>query len=497
VLAIVGQQARSAMGGDYQQEVDLISLFKDVAHNFVHMVTDPSQTRHVIDRAIRIAKAERTVTCVILPNDVQELDFEEPPRKHGSVHTGIGHAVDIPVPPSAELQRAAAVLNEGGKVAILAGAGALGAAEELKQIADLLGAGVAKALLGRAVLDDNLPYVTGAIGLLGTNASWELMMECDTLLMVGTAFPYSEFLPPEGKARAVQIDIDPKMLSLRYPTEVNLVGDSKATLQALIPLIQRKTDRTWREKIEKDVKEWWEVVEAKAKVSAEPLNPQAVVQALSPRLPDKAIITSDSGSSASWFARNLRIREGMMATLSGTLATMCPGVPYVTAAKFAYPDRVPIVIIGDGAMQMLGINGMITITKYWKRWSDPRLIILVLNNQDLNMVTWEQRVMNGDPEFTGSQNIMDFHYAGYAELLGLKGIKITKPEEIDAAWDAALSADRPTVIEAVTDPNVPPLPPHITFQQMVQFSKALLKGDAKELGIIRQTFKDVLKEYVH
>lgn len=497
VVAIIGQQARMSMGGDYQQEVDLISLFKDVAHNFVHMITDPSQTRHVIDRAIRIAKAERTVTCVILPNDVQELDFEEPPRKHGSVHTGIGHAVDIPVPPSAELQRAAAVLNEGGKVAILAGAGALGAAEELKQIADLLGAGVAKALLGRAVLDDNLPYVTGAIGLLGTNPSWEMMTDCDTLLMVGTSFPYSEFLPPEGQARAVQIDIDPKMLSLRYPTEVNLVGDSKATLQALIPLIQHKTDRTWRDKIEKDVKEWWEVVEAKAKVSAEPLNPQAVVQALSPRLPDRAIITSDSGSSASWFARNLRIREGMMATLSGTLATMCPGVPYVTAAKFAYPERVPIVIIGDGAMQMLGINGLITIAKYWERWSDPRLVILVLNNHDLNMVTWEQRVMNGDPEFTGSQNVMDFHYAGYAELLGLKGIKITKPDEIDAAWDAALSADRPTVIEAVTDPNVPPLPPHITFEQMVHFSKALLKGDAKELGIIRQTFKDVLKEYVH
>ncbi|GAB2686184.1 thiamine pyrophosphate-requiring protein [Mucilaginibacter koreensis] len=498
VVAILGQQARMSLGGEYQQEVDLVSLFKDVAHHFVHMVTEPNQVRHVIDRAIRIAKAERTVTCVILPNDVQELAaVEEPPHKHGSVHTGIGHTLEKPVPPQSELHKAAAVLNEGKKVAILAGIGAAGAPEELKQIAELLGAGIAKALLGRAILPDDLPYVTGAVGLLGTNASWELMSDCDTLLMIGTGFPYSEFLPKEGQARAVQIDIDPKMVSLRYPTEVNLVGDSQATLQALIPLIERKQDRSWREKIEKDVSDWWKVVEAKAEVTAKPLNPQKVVQELSARLPDRCIVTADSGSSASWFARNLKFREGMMASLSGTLATMCPAVPYITAAKFAHPDRIPIGIIGDGAMQMLGINGMITIAKYWKSWKNPRMVILVLNNQDLNMVTWEQRVVNGDPEFTGSQNLIDFHYAQYAELLGLKGIKIDKVEEIGPAWDAALTADRPVLIEAMVDPSVPPLPPHITAEQMVKFSKAMLQGDAKEFGIIRQTFKDMLQEVLH
>lgn len=498
VVAIVGQQSQLSLGATYQQEVDLISLFKDVAHEYVHMITDPAQARQVIDRAIRIAKAERTVTCVILPNDVQEMDaVEAPPRKHGSVFTGIGHSIEIPVPPVSELQKAAAVLNEGKKIAILAGIGAKDAAEELKQLADVLGAGIAKALLGRAILPDDLPYVTGAIGLLGTSASWELMAECDTLFMIGTGFPYSEFLPKEGQARAVQIDIDPKMVSLRYPTEVNLIGDSKATLQALIPLLQYHEDRSWRETIEKNVADWYKVVEAKAKVEAKPLNPQLVVQELSPRLPDRCIVTADSGSSASWFARNLKFREGMMASLSGSLATMCPGVPYITAAKFAYPDRVPIAIIGDGAMQMLGINGMITISKYYKKWSDPRLIILVLNNQDLNMVTWEQRVTNGNPEFVGSQSIPDFHFAQYAELLGLKGIKIDKPEEIGPAWDAALSADRPTLIEAMVDPSVPPLPPHITFNQMVNFTKTLIKGDAKEKDVIRQSFKDLLQEVLH
>ncbi|WP_462265329.1 thiamine pyrophosphate-requiring protein [Mucilaginibacter sp.] len=498
VVAILGQQARMSMGGECQQEVDLVSLFKDVAHNYVHMVTDPNQVRHVIDRAIRIAKAERTVTCVILPNDVQELAaVKEPPHTHGSVHTGIGFSVEKPVPPQSELQKAAIVLNEGKKVAILAGVGAAGAPEELKEIAELLGAGIAKALLGRAILPDDLPYSTGAIGLLGTNASWELMSECDTLLMIGTGFPYSEYLPKEGQARAVQIDIDPKMVSLRYPTEVNLIGDSQATLKALVPLIIRKEDRSWREKIEKDVADWNKVVEAKAEVTANPLNPQKVVQELSSRLPDRCIITADSGSSAGFFARNLKLREGMMASLSGTLATMCPAIPYITAAKFAYPDRVPIAIIGDGAMQMLGINGLITIAKYRNRWRDQRMVILVLNNRDLNFVSWEQRVTSGDPEFSGSQDIIDFAYAKYAELLGLKGIKIDKVEEIGPAWDAALAADRPCVIEAMVDPSVPPLPPHITADQMIKFTEALLKGDAKEFSLIKQTFKDMLQEVLH
>ena len=445
VVAIVGQSARMAMGGSFQQEVDLMSLFKDVAHQYVHTVTIPMQMQQIIDRAIRIAKAERTVTCVIIPNDIQELEAENPPRVHGAIQTGIGFPGVSIIPPESELQKAADILNDGRKVAILIGAGALGAAEEVKQVADLLGAGVAKALLGKAALPDDLPYVTGAIGLLGTQPSWKMMMECDTLLMIGSSFPYSEFLPKPGKAKGVQIDIDGKMLSLRFPMDVNLLGGSKETLRALIPFLKQNKHHSWRKEIKEGMDDWWKVIDARAKDSARPINPQRVFQELSPRLPDRCIISSDSGTSADWFARHLNIREGMMASLSGNLATMCPGVPYAIAAKFAYPDRIPIALVGDGAMQMLGNSGLITIAKYWKRWQDPRLVILVLHNDDLAQVSWEQRVMTGDPKFSGSQDVPDFPYAEYARLLGLKGIRVDDPEKIGDAWDTALNADRPTV----------------------------------------------------
>ncbi len=494
VVAIVGQQARAALGGNYQQEVDLISLYKDVANQYVHMVTDPAQMRHLVDRAIRIAKSERTVTCIIIPNDVQELDaVTTPPRSHGTVHSGIGYSYSDIIPKEDQIRKAAEILNSGKKVAMLVGAGALHASEEVKQVAEMLGAGVAKALLGKAVLPDALPYVTGSIGLLGTKPSWELMSECDTLLMVGSSFPYSEFLPKEGQARGIQIDIDPKMLSIRYPMEISLNGDSKSTLQSLIPLLQRKEDRSWQENIMKEIEDWWKVLEAKAAVEAKPINPQHIFWELSSRLPDRCIITSDSGSSANWFARDLKIREGMMASLSGNLATMCPGVPYAIAAKFAYPDRIPIALVGDGAMQMLGINGLITISKYWKQWSNPRLVVMVLNNHDLNQVTWEQRVLTGNPEYVSSQDVPPFDYADYAEAIGLKGIRIIKPNEVGKGWDEAFRANRPVVLDIASDPDVATIPPHISFKQMVNMSKSLLKGDAHEIGIIRQTFKDVLK----
>lgn len=494
VVAIIGQSARMAMGGNFQQEVDLNSLFKDVAKEYVHTVTQPVQMQQLVDRAMRIAKAERTVTCIIIPNDVQELDaVEEPPRAHGAVHTGIGFPEVRVVPSEGELKRAADILNQGERVAMLVGAGALGAGAEIREVAGLLGAGVAKALLGIAVLPDDLPWVTGSIGLLGTKPSWELMTGCDTLLMVGSSFPYTEFLPKLGQARGVQIDIDGRMLSLRYPMDVNLLGDSKDTLRALIPFLIRKEDRSWQQKIEKEITDWGKAIEARADNEAKPINPQLVFSELSPRLPDRCILSSDSGSSANWFARNLKIREGMMASLSGNLATMCPGVPYAIAAKFAYPDRVAIALVGDGAMQMLGINGLITISKYWPRWSDPRLIVLVLHNNDLNQVTWEQRVMVGDPKFEGSQDIPDFPYAAYAELLGLKGVRVDDPRRLGSAWDEVLSADRPAVLDVITDPDVPTVPPHITFEQMVKLSRTLIKGDPDEGGVIKQTFKDVIE----
>jgi len=494
VVAIVGQQKQISMGSNYQQEIDLISLFKDVAHEYVQMVTEPAQMRQVIDRAIRIAKAERTVTCVIVPNDVQEMDaVGSPPKKHGATFTGIGHPDAKVIPTDDNLRRAAEVLNEGKKVAMLVGAGAINAEKEIMQVAELLGAGVAKALLGRAVLSDDIPYVTGSIGLLGTKPSWELMNECDTLLMVGTSFPYSEFLPDEGQARGVQIDIDGRMLSLRYPMEVNLQGDSKETLKALIPYLKQKDDLSWQEKLISDIKDWWKVLEGRAMNEANPINPQRVFWELSPRLPEKCIVTADSGSAANWFARDLKFREGMMASLSGNLATMCPGVPYAIAAKFAYPERASIALVGDGAMQMLGINGLITIAKFWKRWSNPQLIILVLNNQDLNQVTWEQRVMSGDPEYEASQDLPDFPYAEYAKMVGLEGIKVDRAEDVARGWEQAFASDRPVVYEVMVDPNVPTVPPHFTFEQMVQYSKTLIKGDPKEKGIIRQTFKEMLE----
>lgn len=497
VLAIVGQQKRAALGGSYQQEVDLVSLFKDVAHEYVHMATTPEQMRHLVDRAMRIAKVERTVTCLIIPHDVQELSaVEAPPREHGTVHSGIGVPDPHVVPQESGLRRAAEVLNAGQRVAMLVGAGALHATDEVIEVADVLGAGIAKALLGKAALPDDLPFVTGAIGLLGTRPSWNLMAGCDTLLMVGSSFPYSEFLPREGQARGVQIDIDGRMLSIRYPMEVNLIGDSRATLRALLPYLRRKDDRSWRESIEADVAEWWELLEARAMSEAVPINPQRVFWELSPRLPDDCILTADSGSSANWFARDLRIRRGMMASLSGTLATMGPAVPYAVAAKFCHPHRDVIALAGDGAMQMNGINELITIAKYWEEWSNPRLVVLVLNNRDLNQVTWEQRALAGDPRFEASQEVPDFPYARYAESLGLIGVRVDRPDEIGPAWDRVLGADRPAVLEAVTDPNVPPMPPHITWEQARAFAASLLKGDAEALGVIRQTFKDAIQSHV-
>jgi pyruvate dehydrogenase (quinone) len=494
VVAIVGQQARSSLGGSYQQEIDLDSLFKDVAHEYVHVASDAVQIRHLVDRAMRTAKVERTVTCLIVPNDVQDSPaVPEPPHAHGTLQSGVGFPKTRVLPVTSELERAAEVLNAGEKVAILVGAGALGAAEEVVQAADLLGAGVAKALLGKAVLPDDLPWVTGSIGLLGTRPSWDMMMGCDTLLMIGSSFPYSEFLPRPGQARGVQIDIDGRMVSIRYPMEVNLVGDSAATLQALIPLLRRKGDRSWRESIESGVSDWWTLMEERAMNDAHPLNPQRVFHELSSRLPERAIITCDSGSAANWFARDVRLRAGMMASLSGTLATMGPGVPYAIAAKFAYPDRVPIALVGDGAFQMNGMNEMITIAKYWKRWADPRLVVMVLHNDDLNQVTWEQRAMEGDPKFAVSQELPDFPYARYADLIGLRGIRVDDPGEVGQAWERALSADRPVVLEAVTDPDVPPLPPHVTLEQMKLMTSALVK-DPDRVGAVKEIIKGKVEE---
>jgi pyruvate dehydrogenase (quinone) len=492
VLAIAGQQARAAIGGHYQQELDLKNMFKDVAGAFVEQATVPAQVRHLIDRAVRIAKGNRRVTAIIMPNDLQEVPYEEPPRQHGTLHSGIGYTQPKVIPYEADLQRAADVLNAGKRVAILVGAGALRATDEVIAVANKLGAGVAKALLGKAALPDDLPWVTGSIGLLGTKPSWELMTGCDTLLMIGSGFPYSEFLPKEGAARGVQIDIEPEMLSLRYPMEVNLVGEAAETLRALLPLLRDKTDFSWRKKIEKSVAEWWRTLEARAMHSADPVNPQRVTWELSPRLPERAIITSDSGSCANWYARDIKIRRGMMCSLSGGLASMGAAVPYAIAAKFAHPDRPVVALVGDGAMQMNNMAELITVAKYWREWASPTWVCCVFNNQDLNQVTWEQRVQAGDPKFDASQQLPNVPYHKFAELIGLKGIYVDTPDRLGAAWQEALASTTPVVLEVKTDPNVPPLPPHITLEQAKKFTSTLLKGDPEEGSVLLDTAKEVL-----
>jgi pyruvate dehydrogenase (quinone) len=497
VMAIVGQQSRMALGGNYQQEVDLQVLFKDVANEYCQMAYDPAQIRHLIDRAHRIALDQRSVTCVIVPNDLgEEPAVTDPPQEHGTIHSSPGWNRPRIVPSKGELEQAAEILNAGEKVAMLVGQGALKATEQVMELAEKLGAGVAKALLGRTVIDDNLPYCTGSIGLLGTKPSWTLMNECDTFLMIGSSFPYSEFLPEPGSARGVQIDIDGRMLNIRYPMELGLVGDARATIEELLPLLEQKSDRSWREQIEGEIEEWWQLMEDRAMQDADPLNPQRLFWELNKYLPEDAIISSDSGSAANWFARDLKLKPTHMASLSGTLATMGPGVPYAISAKFAHPGRPAVALVGDGAMQMNGMAELITAKKYYEQWADPRLVVLVLNNQDLNQVTWEQRAMEGDPKNPMTQRIPEVHYAEFARMIGLDGVRVDSVDAIDAAWEEAFAADRPFVIDAVVDPEVPPLPPHITVMQAKHFLKALKGGDPNSRAMITESFKQKVLEFL-
>ena len=496
VLAIVGQQARTSIGAHYQQELDLQSMFKDVAGAFVQTAMAPEQVRHLVDRAVRTAVAERAVTALIFPNDLQEMPYEEPKRLHGFTFSGVGYVKPKVVPYDKDLRAAADILNSGKKIAMLVGAGCIDAVDEVIAVAETLAAGCAKALLGKAVLPDDLPWVTGSIGLLGTEASSNMMEDCDTLFMVGSGFPWAEFLPEEGQARGVQIDIKADMLSIRYPMECNLHGDAAETLKALLPLLDRKSDRTWRAKVEGWAKASWAQAAAQAKEPASPVNPQRVTFELSPRIPDRAIITSDSGSCVNWYARDLKMRRGMMASLSGSLASMGAAVPYAIGAKFAHPDRPVIALVGDGAMQMNNMAELITVSKYWHTFSNKTWIVCVFNNEDLNQVTWEQRVMEGDAKFVASQRIPDVPYHKFGELIGFKGIFVDDPERVGEAWDEALRSDRPVVLEVKTDPEVPPLPPHITFQQAKNFMSALAKGDEHQgrmiAGAARQLLGSIL-----
>ncbi|NKT41972.1 thiamine pyrophosphate-requiring protein [Rhodococcus hoagii] len=496
VVAIVGQTNRSAMGGSYQQEVDLASLYKDVAADYVQTVNVPEQLPNVLDRAIRTALSQRAPTALIIPADVQELPYSPPTHAFKMVPSSLGFDLPQIAPDDDAVRRAADILNAGSKVAMLVGTGARGADAELAEVADLLGAGAAKALLGKDVLSDELPWVTGSIGLLGTRPSYEMMTGCDTLLTVGSSFPYSQFMPDYGQARGVQIDIDARFVGMRYPYEVNLVADARAALRALIPHLERKQDRSWREGIEADVARWWETMDMQARVTADRVNPLRLFSELSPILPDDAIVTADSGSAANWYARQLRFRGDIRGSLSGTLATMGPGVPYGIGAKFAHPGRPAIAFVGDGAMQMNGMAELITVKRYWQEWSDPRLIVAVLHNNDLNQVTWEMRAMSGAPKFTESQSLPDVDYAAFAASLGLQGITVDDPDALAGAWDRALSADRPTVLDVHTDPDMPPIPPHATWEQFKDATAAVLGGDENAWGFVKTGIKTKAQEFL-
>ncbi|ALZ85191.1 thiamine pyrophosphate-binding protein [Pseudomonas oryzihabitans] len=493
VVALVGQQAASSLGSDYQQEVDLHTLFKDVSA-YVETVVHPAQLRHVIDRAFRVAIAERQVATVIIPNDIQQLPaVESPPHQHANVLSGAGAIPPRPYAQEDDLQSAADILNAGKKVAMLVGAGALQARSEVMAVAEKLSAGVAKALLGKGVVSDELPYVTGSIGLLGTEASDVLMKECDTLLIVGSTFPYTEFLPKEGQARAVQIDLHARNISMRYPIEQPLLGDAAETLRRLLPLLESKPHDGWRTRIEKSVAESWHSIKQRALAPADPINPQRVFFELSSQLPRDAILCGDSGSHTNWYARDIRMSGQMMGSLSGKLATMGCGIPYAIAAKFAHPDRPVIALVGDGAMQMNGNAELVTLQQYWKRFSNPTFIVMVLNNGDLNQVTWEQRALAGDPKFAPAQDVLDFPYARYGELLGFKGLRIHRPDEVADAWQQAFEADRPVVLEFVTDPSVPPLPPHISFEQARAFLGSIASGDPNGWDMLKQGARQLLR----
>lgn len=495
VVAIVGQTARSAMGGSYQQEIDLQALLKDVASEYLVEVNVAQQLPNALDRAFRTAQSRRVPTALIIPADLQEQEYVPPQHAFKQVPSSPPSTPrTVPLPPEDEIARAAELINAGNRVAILAGQGARNATEELMRVADITGAGVAKALLGKDVLSDELPYVTGAIGLLGTRPSYELMRDCDTLLIVGSNLPYSQFFPDFGQARAVQIDIDGSAIGMRYPTEVNLVGEAKATLRSLLPLLERKTDTSWRETVERNVADWWATLRDQAMLDADPVNPMRVVHELSERIPEDALVTADSGSSTNWYARNLRMRGRMRGSLSGTLATMGAGVPYAIGAKFAYPDRPAVALVGDGAMQMNGLTELATIARYWRQWQDPRLVVCVFNNHDLNQVTWELRAMGGAPKFEESQSLPEVPYAEFARLVGLDGMTVDDPTDLGRAWEAALTADRPTVLDVHCDPELPPIPPHATFDQVKSMTEALLKGDPNAWHVLTQGVKTKAQE---
>lgn len=459
VVALVAQQHRSVLGSDYQQEVDLQTLFHDVAAPFVQLVSAPEQIYLAIDRAFRSALARKQPTVVILPHDVQEAPAPDLGQEHGHVVTAPLSARGVPRPLAEDLDAAVDVLAAGERITILAGRGVAHAQSEVHRLADHLGAALTTSLLGKPYIDERLPLSAGTMGHLGTDAAEFALQECDTLLIVGSNDPWTEFYPAPGQARAVQIDIDAAVIANRYPVEVGLVGDARDTLEALLARLEPRGATPWRESVERAVQEWHDTARLRSEVSAPPLNPELAVREFGAKLTPGTRLASDVGSCVYHYARQIRLPGSMQAHLSSTLASMGCGVPYGIAAKESDSARPVAVLAGDGAMQMLGNAELITVAQRWSTWENPQFVVLVLQNHDLAEVSWEQREMGAQPRFVPSQELPEFAYAEYAKMLGLHGIRVDAAEQLPAALTEAFEAERPVVIDAIVSQHVPLMPP--------------------------------------
>jgi pyruvate dehydrogenase (quinone) len=496
VVAIVGQQGLNSFGTFTMQESNLELAFADVGV-YVQTIVSPQQAQAVIDTAFRTAITRLGPAVIILPHDVQSMKMEKPSKEMWVSRSSMVAPSTSLVPPAAEIAKAAEIINAGSKVTFLVGHGANGATDEVLEAARLAGAGIITALRGKQVIPSDIPFHSQQLGLLGSRPSFVQMKDCDTLVLLGTNYPYGQFLPDTGSARGIQIDLKPEQLGLRYPTELNLWGDVKATLTALIPLLEQKTDLAWQEKVSDGMVEWENEMEAQALASYDDgVNPRRVIHELNKRLPDRAVVTADAGTTADWYGHHIRLRRGMLGDLSGRLATMLAAMPYAVAAKFAYPDRSVVCTIGDGAFQMLGMNELITVKKYLERWENKQLVIVVLHNDDLTQVSWEMRTEDGNPVWRGAQDVESIDFAGFAQLLGFTGIQVHDDDEIEAALDTAFATDGVTLIDAYTSRNVPPLPPHISREFAMMTAKALLKGDPFEMAVIKDSAEALVTEGV-
>jgi len=488
VLAITGHTFHDLIGTHYQQDVDLDKLYIDVAA-YNQRVMGPAHVVNVVDEAIKTALARRAVAHITIPKDIQEWSLDGQ-RSSANISK---HSVDLfaaahPIPPSNEIERAAEILNDGSRVAILAGRGCLGARDEVLALAEQLGAPIVKPLLGKAVVPDDNAYTTGGIGLLGTAPSQDALAECDTLLIAGSTFPYIEFYPKPGQAKAVQIDLDPSRIGIRYPVEVGLVGDCRTVLRTLLPHIERKRHRGFLEESQKRMKDWRKLMKERGTRGDMPMKPQVVTYELNKLLDDDAIVSSDSGTIATWSARYIDIRDQMQFSLSGSLATMANGLPYSIGAAVAFPKRQVVCVVGDGGFTML-MGEIATLVKY-----DLRVKVIVIKNNVLGEIKWEQMVLEGNPEYGVELQPIDF--AAYAKACGAAGFTIEKPKEAASVLREALDHPGPAVIQAVVDPNEPPFPGKITTKQALHFAEALARGERKRWDIIKTVLEDKVREVV-